>query len=293
MPAAVRLSGRESGARDPCRSAGHHARAAAWPPHGRRDRAGPAARARRASRRRHLPGARWLQAAGALAPRGRHPHLRGRGSGCVLPRGGQGPAARGQHAQAHRQPHGRSPRGPLARRRRSALAHADHQAARPRARMGGSASDARPALSPRVRAPPRCRAAVGHRRARPGRPARRRAATPGREHRAPRAAHPRGRGHARDLARGVRHLDPGGAAARSAQRHTGTRRTRGLPARADGAGAADALPAHRARAAGAHAAGSHRLPRPRPPRPRRLPTAAGRPHPPTRPHGSEGARHRC
>ena len=117
------------------------------------------------------------------------------------------------------------------------------------------------------------------------------AAAPGREPRAPRAAHPRGRGHARDLARGLRHADPGGAAARSAPRHAGARRARGLPARAHRARAAGALPPDRARPAGARAARSHRLPRPRPPRPRRLPTAAGRPRPPTRPHPSEGARH--
>jgi len=288
MPAAVRLSGRESGARDPCRSAGHHARAAAWPPHGRRHRAGPAARTRGAGRRRHLPGARWLQATGPLVSRGTHPRPRGRGKRRVLQRRGQGPAPRGQHTQAHRQPDGRGPRRALPRHRRSPVAHADHQAARPRPRVGGPAPDARPPLGLGVRAPPRCRAAVGHHRARPGRPAHRGAAAPGREHRAPRATHPRGRGRARDLARGVRYADPGGPAARSAQRHAGTRRACGVPARAHGARAAGALPTDRARPARARAARSHRLPRPRPPRPRRLPTAAGRPRHSTRPHHAGG-----
>jgi hypothetical protein len=127
----------------------------------------------------------------------------------------------------------------------------------------------------------------------PGRPARPRAATLGREPRAPRAAHPRGRGRARHVARGVRHGDARGAAARSAQRHARARGARGVPARAHGARAASALPPDGARPAGAHAARSHRLLRPRPPRPRRLPTAAGRPRPPTRPHPSEGAHGPC
>lgn len=245
----------------------------------------------RVARRRHLPGARWLQATGALAPRGPHPCRRGRGSRCVLQRRGQGPAARGQHAQAHRQSDGRGPRGALACHRRSPLAHADYQAARPRARVGRPARDARPPPGPRVRAPPRCRAAVGHHRARPGRPARRGATPPGRESRAPRTAHPRGRGHARDLARGLRRADPGGAAARSAQCHAGTRGARGVPARAHGARAAGALPPDGTRPAGAHAARSHRLPRPRPPRPRRLPPTAGRPRHSPRPRPSKGARH--
>jgi hypothetical protein len=284
---------RAPGPRRRRRSAGHHARATPWPPHGRRHRAGPAARTRGADGQRHLPGARWLHAAGPLGSRGTHPRPRGRGRRRVLPRRGQGPAPRGQHPQAHRQPDGRGPRRALPRHRRSPVARADHPAARSRARVGGPARDARPPPGPRVRAPPRCRAAVGHHRTRPGRPARRGAAPPGRAPRAPRAAHPRGRGDARDLARGRRHADPGGAAARSAQRHAGARRTRGLPARAHGARAADALPADGTCPAGAHPARSHRRSRPRPPRPRRLPPAAGRPRPPTRPPPSEGARHRC
>ena len=288
-----RMTGREPGPRRPRRSAGHHARAPARPAHGTRCRTGAAARAGGAGRRRHLPGARWLQAASPLAPRGRHAHPRGRGSRRVLQGGGQGPAARGQHAQAHREPDGRSSRGPLPRHRRSAFAHADHQAARPRARLGGPALDARPAARPRVRAPPRRRATVGHHRARPGQPARPRAAASGREHRAPRTAHPRGRGRARHVARGIGHRDARGAAARSAQRYAGARRARSLPARAHRARTAGAFPPDRARPARAHPARSHRLPRPRPARARRLPTAAGRPRPPTRSHPAEGARHPC
>ncbi len=287
------MTGRESGPRRPGRSVGHHARAPAGPAHRDRRRAGPAARAGGSRRRRHLPGARWLQAAGPLAPRGRHAHPGGRGSRGVLQCGGQGSAARGQHAQAHRQPDGRSPRRPLPRHRRSPLAHADHQAARPRAPVGGPARDAGPAARPRARAPPRRGAAVGHHRARPGRPAARGAAAPGGDHRAARVAHPRGRGPARDLARGVRHADTRGAAARSPRRHAGARRPCGVSARAHGARTPGALPADRACPAGTHPARSHRLSRPRPARARRLPTAAGRLRPPARPHPATGGHRPC
>ena len=134
-------------------------------------------------------------------------------------------------------------------------------------------------LAPERGAPPRRRAALGHHRARPG-------------HVCPRGEQPR-------LAESiVRHglrtreaeallatwraapdtADPRGAAARSAQRHAGARRS---PAVSPLGPTARELQARfapdRARPGGALAARSHRLPRPRPARPAGLPAAAGRP----------------